>query len=206
VYTWLDLSFLNGEHNVKFRFKYISANPQMSSTRRYGFQLDNFRIGKALPDLWLKNLSTSAIPFQSDSVTATFSIENAGKSIANSSMAKIYVSLDQKLDTSDQLVSYHVLEALSGEQQITDSITFALDVDACTSRFYLYMEVDSEDNLEESNEDNNSKWLEVNILPGWDLTAVTYIDSHTMANTLGYFKYRHAISTTSNATSIPFTT
>ncbi len=170
-------AFLNIEQNLAGGTYYVlaqaDANNEVSeSNENNNLVYHQINVTQArLADLTLTNIS---VP---DSFTAgfygdfTYTINNEGNLALNSFdsiTVTAYLSTDTTLDSSDQkLITDYNLGPLEVDGSMTLSSEVYIDVME-SGTYYLFLEVDDLNFVEEWNEENNTAYITVNINPSLD--------------------------------------
>lgn len=118
----------------------------------------------AYPDLVVQEPSigpNSVIPGQS--VLAHCNLLNQGDTTAGNSVLYYYYSTDELLDDSDTLLSYYYCTMLDAGQYEFIMDTLVIPVKAAEGTAYILFMADAEQQVEESDEDNNLAYFEINV-------------------------------------------
>ncbi len=157
-----NLSFLAGEPNVRFRYRWRSKIKGCTSCIQ-GFRLDNFQIDGQSSDL-IANSSHPTIPIDfatQSSLAINYTIENTGDINNILSKTGFYWSTDSILDANDLLLG-SIQEpplTLNSPYIGTYNINFPSPItQAC---YYILYLADSDNTTNESNESNNLGWCKL---------------------------------------------
>jgi len=116
-------------------------------------------------DLVLTKLTVNQTTLEAgDSLTVSVAIANQGTTNAGSSQTGFYLSRDQVLDGTDQLLGTANLGGLRKGQTITQTFGTTLAQDLGAGTYYLIAKADHRSEITESNEANNSgvQFLQIN--------------------------------------------
>ena len=181
--AWLDGSFATAQFSLNGSVT-LESDPIFGGNFEYGIAVQAvFDDGstqvlyKAIPynrDLILKNVSAPTNVQQGAKVTVSYQVFNNGDiPITNAYLEQIYLSDDNVLDEADTLLAeskLHDQDLPASGSLLNTSITFKLP-EGETGSFYLILVGDATDNVNESNEDNNTVVSALTINGGKDLVV-----------------------------------
>ncbi|HEY0030946.1 MAG TPA: CARDB domain-containing protein [Bacteroidia bacterium] len=148
----LDLRFLTGIKNVKFR--YNIASDVTPSVYPYGAMIDNFTIRDAFIDLEVVGKKSLMMSSLSQNIKFFMNIKNRGDYVSAPSVVKFYVSADTILDGSDFYLGQEVIPAIRPDMSFY--INEIYSGPALLSGYaHLLYELDATATNAESNESNN---------------------------------------------------
>lgn len=190
-----NLSFLSGQPNVRFRFKFKSKH-KYTSPGKQGFRLDNFKIDALAVDLQASTIhpTINADINQSSLLIDYAVINNSAANVLNHTTG-IYWSQDTLLDSNDQLM-YQVQEAIvlmNDTLEISQSFYYPIPVQQ--SIYYVLYFVENDSIIDEPNEANNLGWIKVifNDISSIDLLAIPQTASifENLQNNYFPFEFQH---------------
>jgi choice-of-anchor B domain-containing protein len=118
------------------------------------------RIG---PDLTITSLTAPATAGVGSSISVTDKVTNGGGGTSEPQNMRVFLSTNTKLDASDRELSVRVVPALAAGE--ANSATRNVTIPAGTAKglYYLLGRVDSENEVSEFNEGNNSKYRKITV-------------------------------------------
>ncbi|WP_341903865.1 T9SS type A sorting domain-containing protein [Fluviicola taffensis] len=154
-----EMSFLEGQQNVKFRFAQ-RANYNNGGMLT-GFRMDNFKINGRTFDLEAYNEPEIYIPMIPSSFNTQYSIANLGNSNLPSAVTTFFWSTDSIFDTGDSYAN----QFTDGPLPVGDTATFSRFVSLPNpiqqATYYLFHRVDGVWAYNETNELNNEGRMKV---------------------------------------------
>jgi subtilase family serine protease len=164
---------------------YLYAQPELNENNNW--TLDVFFVQYVLPDLSIRETTLSL-----DTVTAGFSVtvnntldNNGGATNFNNTIA-YYLSTDTLLDNNDVLLGSDYFPNMSANSSRTNSDNINISSGIATGNYYVISYADYADYLLEINENNNTAFAPLTILPAVpDLTihSLTFNTLTAMPNT-----------------------
>ncbi len=154
--TSIDISFLKGEPDVLFRFKYHSNSALYGTGTTHGMRIDNFKItGQSLDYEALDSAVPISASIHQSVINLNYSIRNNGPIDGDSSKTKFFWSEDSILDVSDTL-AYTISEGeiLTGDT-LNHSFNLTYPTPVRQSKYYLFYVTDGDRDIAELNELNN---------------------------------------------------
>ncbi|MFK7770549.1 MAG: CARDB domain-containing protein [Saprospiraceae bacterium] len=177
--TSFDLSFLKGESDVVFRYKYKS-NGGTAYVNAQGMRIDNFKIETySLDYVAQDSMEVINVDLNNQStLTIDYTIANEGNIDGGATITKVFWSEDAVLDSNDLVKQIVEQDPISAGNSINTSTTFFVPLLNTQSVYYVFYQTDANDILSESNEGNNVGSFKVFLtLP----TCPTYIVFETQA-------------------------
>ena len=143
------LTFLQGQTDVKFRFKFGGGH-----SPREGWVIDDFRIIRNNPNV----VALDGITYNASKYFSSFTIDvpifyNAFVSTSFSNVTEYYFSYDNVFDGSDQLIgtkSINMGNSISSYQK-----TFPMMPNLSYGDYYIFVKHDADNNLVEADETDN---------------------------------------------------
>jgi len=152
----LDISRFVGLQEVQFRFKFGSNTSQYGFGTGQGFKLDNFQISGGQSDYSLSNIPSEIVANVQDGISVNFLIDHNGTDIFRNSDTYFYLSEDNVLNpATDSLIS--IIEVANGSpnSSIGVNTNITINQDILQNDFFLFISIDGDDVINETNEDNN---------------------------------------------------
>lgn len=118
------------------------------------------RIG---PDLTITSLTAPSAAGVGSSISVTDKVTNSGGGTADPQNMRLFLSTNTKLDATDRELSVRLVPALAAGE--ANSATRAVTIPAGTAKgvYYLLARVDSDNEVSEFNETNNSKYRAITV-------------------------------------------
>jgi len=154
--TTFDASFLKGEANVVFRFKYKSNWEYYGGGTVQGMRVDNFKVEGFTVDYIANDtmVLVNATLTQPD-FTINYSVTNSGQTNGRVTTTKFYWSNDSIFDANDSLIHAITESAISSGATYNSSATITYPTPITQTEYYLFYITDGDSNLVETNEFNN---------------------------------------------------
>lgn len=173
-----DATFLRGEHDVVFRFKYQSNWAYFGGGTIQGMRMDNFRVDGTTVDYfandWMVPIIDSSLQ---DSILLNYEISNIGQHAGRNTSTQFFWSTDSILDGGDMLLDEVIQTPIAADSTIQLSFSFLPPSPVSQSRYYVFYVVDADSALVETNELNNvgsfEVWLQSNVNYTTIITADT---------------------------------
>lgn len=166
---WNVISFLAGEPDVMFRFKYRSGHYTFGAGYTFGMRIDNFVLygvdnGSTFDHQALTFGDTVIADLDTGSVVIDYDIMNAGLGSGRRTVTGFYWSDDMVLDVNDTPVKTAREAGIPGGDTITNSIEIPLLSNFVKdSTYYLFYMTDNDSTLSELSELNNVGYLNVKV-------------------------------------------
>ncbi len=180
--TYFDLTFLRGEKNVVLQFTFQANETQANVP--HGMRMDNFLIeGIQLDYHPLDSMVDVAANISVPTIDLNYSISNIGDKIGRDSKTKFYWSSDEYLDSNDILLDSVNLAPILMNDTLADQISLIYPVPIANQTYYIFYQVDTENNVKESIEVNNTGSFKihfdafVNYRPENILDSITILDN-----------------------------
>jgi len=174
-----DISFLKGNSDVVFRFKYRSNYAPMDLYSKKGLAVDDFLI-QTFPCDYSLSAAVDTIAATCDT-TAEFSIpycvSNSGYSSGEESNTEIYLSDNDVLDVNDQLLTTLLQDQIIPGTSLNDTAHVSFSFSALQSEYYIFIITDAFDSIIETDELNNIDTVFLKIFPHIDLYTELQVDS-----------------------------
>jgi len=175
-----DVSFLKGEENVKFRYKFRGKRQPFYQGASV-FRLDSFRIETNTIDYYVDStLQVVNADIDQPGFPITYTISNIGNAIGKPTNTNFYWSLDNVLDGADALLYSYLESSINPGNSLVQTKNIYYPTPITQANYYLFYESDAIDSLVELNEGNNSgKFLIV-----FDTASTTQTIEYSVDNTL----------------------
>jgi len=154
--TSIDLSFLKGEQNVIFRYKYRSKYATHGTGSVQGMRIDNFKLEGFTVDYFANDtmVPISLANTPSDFII-NYSITNLGQSNGRITTTKFFWSKDSIFDTNDSLIRVIYENPIPSGNTMSSSVNINKPLQITQSNYYIFYLTDADSNLLELNELNN---------------------------------------------------
>ena len=154
--TSFNASFLAGEKNVVFRFKYKSNWETLGGGTIQGMRVDNFRIEGFTIDYVANDFmqpinATLLQPY----IALNYSITNSGQSDGDITKTKFYWSNDSVFDPADLLIQTVISGPVSAGTTEIAIASLAYPTPITQAEYYIFYIADGDSTLVEANEFNN---------------------------------------------------
>jgi hypothetical protein len=161
--TSIDLSFLKGEENIVFRYKYRSNYQPGSYGSPHGMRIDNFKIHGAIID-YKSNDSNTVLNISSSqsNFDVNYSISNIEDFDGKISNTKFYWSTDSLLDSDDELITTLLCPIIAANSTFNDTVNITPPFPISQLSYYLIYLIDADSLIQEIDETNNIGIFEVN--------------------------------------------
>lgn len=188
----IDLGFLNHPETIRFRYNMGLIWPSNSD----GAVIDNFCIAEGKPDLMVDEFKNLLISPLRQQIRFFMNIMNQGNYIASPSIVKFYLSSDTIKDAGDVWLGADTLPNIRPDMMSYINVNFACPYNLNNYGYILY-ELDAENANAESDETNNTGFLELG-LGGID--SFPYFEEFSDSITNGWTHY------VTNQSGVPLTT
>ncbi|WP_417603271.1 CARDB domain-containing protein [Owenweeksia hongkongensis] len=175
---WIDISFLRGEKNVVFRFKYRSKWHNMGLGFVQGMRFDNFSITATSPDYVALDsaVSINATVAQTN-IQVNYTLKNEGDLNGGNTKLKFFWSEDSLLDPTDLQVQNVNVTAISMGGSRSGNVIISIPSPLIQNEYYLFYVCDADSTLVEKDESNNLGSYKINFPPFADYYAKSPLDS-----------------------------
>ncbi len=151
----IDLSFLQDEQQVQFMFVYGNQNAPVE-----GMLMDNFEIKEKAVDLTIQSTKKLMVASGDYELKTYFNVKNNNNFISDSTSIKLYLSVDSVLDAGDYLVQTQSLRQILPYQNQLVNVKVPAPPNYGQYRYLVY-ELDPQNVNPESNELNNTGYLDL---------------------------------------------
>tara|TARA_R110002050_G_scaffold280771_2_gene427836 strand:- start:979 stop:5370 length:4392 start_codon:yes stop_codon:yes gene_type:complete len=155
THTANDVSFLAGEKEVQFRFKYRSYHYTFGGGTPHGMRIDNFLIDTKSLDLVVDTVQSVIHTDPSQSLVLKVHVDNYGPNNSQGFQTSFYLSQDSVFDSSDVLFQTISLPLLLSGDSLVDSVNFNHPLPLTQPEYYVFWLADATDLIVESDETNN---------------------------------------------------
>ncbi len=198
--TSYDLSFLKGEENVVFRFKYKSNTDSWAGSSARGMRIDDFKIVAHTVDyIALDSLVAISTSLSSPSFELSYNIANAGESAGRMSSTQFYWSVDSIFDALDQLLQVNSANPVASGNQLSFNVEITYPTPITQGTYYLFYQLDAGANLLETNESNNIGSFRIQFAQAPNYTIGGGSDSLNVSMTLNSFVFDYRIANIGDA-------
>lgn len=149
-----DATFLAGQKDVVFRFKYAS-NHYFSSGDPHGLRIDDFYTNITKIDYTSNDPGNTILVTNSNTINIGYHYSINEPFFTPPNQIKFYWSADVLLDNTDQLISTVPIASATGPVNYIDSINIDLNALGFNNSAYLIYMLDRDSTFNESNENNN---------------------------------------------------
>lgn len=146
------------------------------------------------PDLEIQNHSISPTTVNAGAVTVSIcTVANIGDTLADASLLEYYLSTDTIYDPADTYLAEDAVGSLAigGTSPQTEDLT--IPVGTAAGSYYVLFFADAEDVIEESNEDNNVAWSQLEVTEN-----ASYLSVEPSIKDVGYEQGSFTANVTSN--------
>ncbi|UTW66663.1 T9SS type A sorting domain-containing protein [bacterium SCSIO 12643] len=171
--TAIGASYFGGKKDVVFRYVYRSNHNIYSGGYVQGMRVDNFKVetfkSEYIANEWMEPKQILAT---NPSFVVDYSITNSGQTNGRITKTKFYWSTDSILDVNDQLV----LNKTEGHIQSGTTLHTTANINypsvGYTGSYYLFYEIDADQNIIEIDENNNTGVFVITFSPYVNYTAL----------------------------------
>ena len=143
---------------------YLNTQPELSETNNLGASL--LFVQLVLPDLSIRNASLSFDTIEAGYSTAVYNfMDNNGGDANSTTRTAYYLSTDTLFDASDVFLRDEFVQTMFENNPATTNNNVSIPVGTPPGDYYIVSYLDHEDDVFESNENNNTFFSPVTILP-----------------------------------------
>ncbi|WP_281614901.1 CARDB domain-containing protein [Flammeovirga sp. SubArs3] len=147
----LDIAFLKGKRNVKFRYDFIT--PEFSYSE--GALIDNFKIQEKWKNLKVSTNKTLYLSPKTDHIDLEFKIFNEGNYITEKTDIKFYLAKDSILNNSALQLAVEMVPLIKPGSQEYFNLQFPIEGINLEDYSYIIYSIDDGNLVKETNEDDN---------------------------------------------------
>ncbi|MAQ92802.1 MAG: hypothetical protein CMM84_04640 [Rhodothermaceae bacterium] len=119
--------------------------------------------GGSAADLVVSGTLTSGDPMAGEDVTLDYAISNVGDENTGPLVLRFYFSADPVLDPADDVLLDIDNDGVDADDESDDSATVTIPEGTADGTYYIVLEVDADEQVAESDEDNNTAAVEVTV-------------------------------------------
>lgn len=194
ITPWFDASFLKGQENVVFRFKYRGGVSPFMLGNTHGMRMDNWGT-EAFPAEYIANDSMVNVTTNilQPALNLPYSITNAGQTNGRPTETHFYWSLDSIFDPSDSFI--HSISESYIPMGSTHAATAEIDMPAeiLQDEYFVFYTVDSELDMLEIDETNNLGSYRISFAQSPNYFAGIGVDSLFAPNTQNTLDVNYSI-------------
>ncbi|MFM1842912.1 MAG: hypothetical protein RLZZ490_1650, partial [Cyanobacteriota bacterium] len=152
--TTLDQALEGGTYYLIAQADRLSQITETNETNNLGVQ--SFQVNVPVrADLVSQGVQVSNLTDSDANVNVSYQIANGGTGPANASIANVYLSNDGVWDAQDQLLASMAIGAIAAGGISQQSLNQSLDQPLAAGTYYLFVQADGTNQIQESNEANN---------------------------------------------------